>query len=104
LQSQDNGGIINISKETGVDIDEYTYNQGTVNEGIQERMDTGRKSKMGKSNETVDEYVKRGKAEILSGSKGEVQRRILINYTKNSSVSFTEGNVDNTEGYKAYVA
>ncbi len=99
LQSQDNGGIINQGGENN-----ELSNQGTVNEGIQERMDTGRKSKMGKSNETVDEYVKRGKAEILSGSKGEVQRRILINYTKNISVSFDEGNVDNTEGYKAYVA
>ena len=67
-------------------------------------MDSRGKKQLGKSYETVDEYVKRGKAEILSGSTGEVQRRIRINYTKNSSVSFSEGAVDNTEGYNAYVA
>ena len=97
LQSQDNGGIINDNQETGVDIDGRIYNQGTVGGGNENAFNTGRGDQIQQSRRTVDGYVERGKAEILSGSTGEVQRRILINYTKNISVSFAEGNVDNTE-------
>ena len=80
------------------------YIQGTMGGSNENAIDTGRRSEIQQSRRTIDGYVERGKAEILSASKGEVQRRIRINHTKNSSVSFTEGKADNTEGYKAYVA
>ncbi len=104
LQNVGNAGIMNNNQETGVDIDERIYNQGRMDGSNETGINTGRESQMGKSNETIDGYVQGGKAEILSGGTGEAPRRIRINHTKNSSVTFTEGNENGTDGYKVYTA
>ena len=76
--------------------------QGRLDE--KNNIDAGRKSQISQSRSTLDEYVTGGKAEVISGGQGEVPRRILIKHTNNSSVTFTEGTADDTNGYKAYNA
>ena len=93
-----------ISNEQGGVEDGQIYNQGRVYGSVEETDYTGRKNQTTKNSATVDEYVTGGKGEILSGSTGKTQRRIRINHTKNSSVAFTEGTEDGTDGYKAYTA
>ncbi len=79
-------------------------NQGRIGGNREETIHIGRESQMGESNETIDGYVTGGKGEILSGGDGKTPRRIRINHTKNSSVTFTEGTADGTDGYKVYTA
>lgn len=100
LQIDGEGGIIN----QGGEEDGRISNQGAVSGSVEEEIYTRRESQMGKNNETINGYVTGGKGEILSGSTGKTPRRIRINHTKNSSVTFTEGTADGTDGYKAYTA
>lgn len=109
LQSQENSlqagadnGIIENNQETGVVTDGRIYNQGAVER--ENNIDPRGKSQVRQSRQTIDGYVERGKGEVLEGMAGEAQRRVRINHTPNSSVSFTEGKADNAEGYKAYSA
>lgn len=106
MQIDGEGGIINDNQTINEEGNKNggLSDQGTINGSGQEAVYTGRESQMGKNNETINGYVTGGKGEILSGSTGKTPRRIRINHTKNSSVTFTEGSADGTDGYKAYTA
>ncbi len=100
LQPNSQNGIINRGGEQNGRI----YNKGRMEESQGGTVDARGEREVRESRQTIDGYVQGGNGEVLDRVEGKAQRRLRINHTKNSSVSFTEGKADNTNGYKAYVA